>query len=566
MATNEQAVLKLFAALQVAANGYIEAKSDISNIGRRNELLQQAANTLNEYLASKGLGGFKIEASAGIGKFAHVPWVGIFSPNITTKASEGHYPVLLYGADMRLIFLSYSVANGEGKITKQSREQKAELAEKLRSELSSLESCGFGSKLGLNSPGNRAKGYENGSIYSKSYQLDNLRESSLAEDLVAISALYSKIASATHSTGSLPQAEHRQDDLDFMNYEQRLICALAAKPFVILAGGTGTGKTKSAIETVKKLCRPSADGKKSDQFEVIAVGADWTDTRPLLGYVNLLIENGPAYSPTAALQLILRAHKNPSLPHFLVLDEMNLSHVERYFSDFLSLMEAKNTDRSAAAIRLHSRTGGMKMVEGAAEPVPAEIPWPANLHVVGTVNIDETTHMFSPKVLDRAHVIEFKVTWGEIESGLERPAGGDVATLTPPQVDEFMRVAGLRDKTLSDEDHNALVEVLEDMHEALDGTRFVFAHRTARECLNFIASAQVLAKASIIEPQDTSALIDLAILQKALPKLNGSAGTLSTVLDALIKVADKHDLELSKRKLKAMQAQLKADQFVSFIQ
>jgi 5-methylcytosine-specific restriction protein B len=219
---------------------------------------------------------------------------------------------------------------------------------------------------------------------------------------------------------------------------------------------------------------------------------------------------------------------------------------------------------SKEPLKLHDSAESLMTEDGIA--VKGKVEWPSNLFVIGTVNIDETTYMFSPKVLDRAHVIEFKVQWDEIAAGLESVVSGETPALAPAQVDEFMRVAGLKDKALSDEDHDALVEVLGDMHEALDGTRFVFAHRTARECLNFIASAQALAKAGIVETQDISQLIDLAVLQKALPKLNGSAGTLSNVLEALIKVADKHDLELSGMKLRAMQTQLKADQFVSFIQ
>jgi hypothetical protein len=128
-----------------------------------------------------------------------------------------------------------------------------------------------------------------------------------------------------------------------------------------------------------------------------------------------------------------------------------------------------------------------------------------------------------------------------------------------------MRISHLSDKALPKEDHELLLEVLEDLHATLDGTRFVFAHRTSRECVNFIASAKELAKADIIAPQDTKNLIDLAILQKALPKLNGASGTLSKVLEDLIKVSDKHHLKLCKEKLESMSKQLKADQFVSFI-
>jgi hypothetical protein len=236
---------------------------------------------------------------------------------------------------------------------------------------------------------------------------------------------------------------------------------------------------------------------------------------------------------------------------------MNLSHVERYFSDFLSSMESKEQ------IKLHDSTEALNTEDFVT--VPGKIEWPNNLYVIGTVNIDETTYMFSPKVLDRAHVIEFKVSWDEILIGLEGAATSEPSSLSTEQVDEFMRISRLKEKSLTKEDQGLLMNVLEDLHAALEGTRFVFAHRTARECLNYIASAKDLAKADIIAPQDTKSLIDLAILQKALPKLNGASGTLSKVLEDLIKVSDKHHLKLCKEKLESMSKQLKADHFVSFI-
>jgi 5-methylcytosine-specific restriction protein B len=331
----------------------------------------------------------------------------------------------------------------------------------------------------------------------------------------------------------------------------RLISSTSCKPFTILAGGTGTGKTRSAI-----LAATSIAGKEN--LEVVSVGADWTDNRALLGFRNLLAEGGKTYVAPSALRIILKALETPIKPFFLILDEMNLSHVERYFADFLSSMESKEP------LKLHDSSEPLNTEDGIS--VPGKITYPHNLFVIGTVNIDETTYMFSPKVLDRAHVIEFKVTWDEIADGLEGAVPSELPPLSLEQVDAFMRISQLKDKTLSDEDHALLTKVLEDLHAALEGTRFVFAHRTARECLNFVASAQALAKVDITSPQDTKCLIDLAILQKALPKLNGASGTLSKVLEDIIKVADKHDLDLCKEKLEAMSRQLKADQFVSFIQ
>jgi hypothetical protein len=256
--------------------------------------------------------------------------------------------------------------------------------------------------------------------------------------------------------------------------------------------------------------------------------------------------------------MILKAISNPLKPFFLILDEMNLSHVERYFADFLSSMESKEP------IKLHDSAEELKTEDGIS--IKGKIEWPTNLFVIGTVNIDETTYMFSPKVLDRAHVIEFKVSWDEITNGLQGAVPSELTALTSEQADEFIRISCLPGKTISDEDYKILLEILRDLHEVLQGTRFAFAHRTARECLNFIASAQALAKADIVPTQDIKGLIDLTILQKALPKLNGAAGTLTKILEELLKIAEKHGLSLCKQKLEAMSHQLKADQFVSFIQ
>lgn len=504
--------------------------------------------TIADYFASKLRPELKhqmkVKAAVGNGVYAQVPWIGFFYRPITTSATKGHYPVILFKADMSGIYLSYILAAGRtrGSGNAESLSELKSRADKQREALPALLASGFSNvpKMDLNcGRGTVAVGYEAGSVAHKFYPAETVKIEAVAEDVCLMVEEYVK---SNHTL-------HRDNDRTL--FEQRLLVAAISKPFTILAGGTGTGKTRAA-----KLVAASVAGK--DNVEVVAVGADWTDNRPLLGFRNLLAEGGKTYVAPPALRVILKALGNPGKPHFLILDEMNLSHVERYFADFLSSMESKEP------LKLHDSAEELRTEDGLS--VKGNVDWPSNLFVIGTVNIDETTYMFSPKVLDRAHVIEFKVAWDEIESGLDGAVPGELPALQPAQVDEFMRVAGLRDKTLADEDHDALVEVLEDMHEALDGTRFVFAHRTARECLNFIASAQALAKASIIEPQDTSTLIDLAILQKALPKLNGSAGTLSTVLDALIKVADKHDLELSEKKLKAMQAQLKADQFVSFIQ
>jgi hypothetical protein len=174
---------------------------------------------------------------------------------------------------------------------------------------------------------------------------------------------------------------------------------LLTKPFLILTGNSGTGKTKLAELFVRWLCRSD-----SGQFAIIPVGADWTDNRNVLGFVNhLRLANVsqagaaidlPVYQTTKILDLLLDAGRkeNEGKPYFLILDEMNLSHVERYFADFLSAMETKE-----GRLLLHREGCPLPRNQGGPCDVPETLVLPRNVFVIGTVNVDETTYMFSPK-------------------------------------------------------------------------------------------------------------------------------------------------------------------------
>ena len=136
---------------------------------------------------------------------------------------------------------------------------------------------------------------------------------------------------------------------------------------------------------------------------MVPVGADWTNREFLLGYPNAL-ERGRYVKPdNGVLDLLLRAIENRDKPYFLILDEMNLSYVERCFADFLSALESGEE---------------IPLTEDKVEGVPKSIKLSDNLFIIGTINVDETTYMFSPKVLDRANVIEFCIMPDEMETYL----------------------------------------------------------------------------------------------------------------------------------------------------
>lgn len=219
---------------------------------------------------------------------------------------------------------------------------------------------------------------------------------------------------------------------------------------------------------------------------------------------------------SGVLDLIIHANLQPDLPHFLILDEMNLSHVERYFADFLSVMESKEE------IPLYA--------EGTAQNgVPAKLKVPSNLFIIGTVNIDETTNMFSPKVLDRANTIEFSVTQDEMKNFLGNIRDINMDALTAKgagMAKSFLEMAASKEFATADiaEINVALVQFFGELKK----TGAEFGYRSASEILRLIHQLSVLDNTL-----RTHQKIDIAIIQKLLPKLHGSRRKLCPILETL---------------------------------
>ncbi|CAM3997809.1 McrB family protein [Flavobacterium sinopsychrotolerans] len=285
----------------------------------------------------------------------------------------------------------------------------------------------------------------------------------------------------------------------------RFVASLCTKPFVICSGLSGSGKTKLAQAFVRWIC------ETEEQYKIIPVGADWTNREPLLGYPNAIETEKYVVPENGALELIIKASLDDKKPYFLILDEMNLSHVERYFADFLSAME------SGEAIPLHT-------IED-HEYMPNNIILPKNLFIIGTVNIDETTYMFSPKVLDRANTIEFRVNEKDLTNYFDSKIKLDMDSLKfkgTSMAESFINIA--TDETNKDFD-KAKVELLYFFTE-LKKSGAEFGYRSASEIGRLIQKLEELGE----EGDD---LLDIAIMQKLLPKLHGSRSKLSKILITL---------------------------------
>ena len=290
------------------------------------------------------------------------------------------------------------------------------------------------------------------------------------------------------------------------------IWAHRRRHFAVLTGLSGSGKTLLAREYAKALVPEAAPSSR--HLCTIAVQPGWYDPGALLGYVNPL--RGESYVSTPFLEFLLRAGGDPKNPYIAVLDEMNLSHPEQYMAPLLSAMETGG--------RIDFHTEGDHF-----DGIPSSIPYPSNLVLIGTVNMDETTHGLSDKVLDRAFTLEF---WNIDLNGY--PGWGT--------------------RSLSADDEDRARAVLGDLIAALSPARLHFGWRIVGDVLDFIAMAK-----STNAPLPLANSLDSVIYAKVLPKLRGDdAPRIREALEGCAAVLRKHALPNSLAKLEELRADLEA--------
>ncbi|MBE0548542.1 MAG: hypothetical protein IH627_13025 [Rubrivivax sp.] len=299
--------------------------------------------------------------------------------------------------------------------------------------------------------------------------------------------------------------------------EQSLVAQLHAglwfhpvRHFAVLTGISGSGKTQLAQKYALALCNQTETDH--DRVLVIPVQPGWYDPAPLLGYVNPIQES--SYRSAPFLDLLLRAAEDPERPYVAILDEMNLSHPEQYLAPVLSAMETREE------LNLHQFGEG-------STPIPGRVPYPANLAIIGTLNMDETTHGLSDKVLDRAYTLEF---WN---ISVQDFPGWKSSTLAPE----------LKEKTQA---------VLTKLVEALEPVRLHFGWRTIDDVLSYLTF-----HAALSATQD--AALDNVIYAKVLPKLRGERSNKfqQALIDAH-KVLAEHGLTRCCKKVKSLQDDLEA--------
>lgn len=449
----------------------------------------------------KEIKGLKVDVSFGMGRASGIPWISFLGNGQSTK--NGIYPVYLYFKSENLLVLAYGVSVTNVPNKKWGLKNMKTISE-------------FFEENKLGTPYN----YGNSFLF-KSYKSNQMPSAqTINNDLNEMLNYYNSLDLMAHSKHTIIKTNleyksfQKDSKLAGITFLEKNVCrfisSLLTKPFVILTGLAGSGKTKLAQAFAMWIC------ESDNQYCIVPVGADWTNREPLLGFPNALIENDYKKDEYGVLKLIIEANKNSDKPYFLILDEMNLSHVERYFADFLSVMESKGK------ISLHS--GNVDW-----NNVPSEIGFPKNLFIIGTVNIDETTYMFSPKVLDRANVIEFRVTKDEMENYLQSNSAinlDNLEGLGANMAGSFVEIA--KDNSLEAPDTVELNKALMNFFLELKKTGAEFGYRSASEILRFAAVVN-----KIETTWSMTQIIDAAIIQKLLPKVHGSRRKLEPVLKTL---------------------------------
>lgn len=367
------------------------------------------------------------------------------------------------------------------------------------------------------------------------------------------------------------------------------LTAMRTKPFLLLAGISGTGKSRIVKQMAFESC-PDIPALRSDKtapgnYELIEVKPNWHDSSELLGYESEI--GGPHYVVTPFVRFLVKAMRYPDVPFFVCMDEMNLAPVEQYFAEFLSVLESRKllsdgTITSEPLIKadifskyadqLHrdldiTDTETYKTVYDRLKNDGLRLP--SNLIVVGTVNMDETTHQFSRKVIDRAMTIEMNIEDTETPFKNFFEGGDALHYYDNPQPKELFlpKVVQAAEalSILDAEDASYLKEnvprLLHSLNSALNGTPFKIAYRVQNELLLYFFSLREENSDEASEALLAQAM-DAILMMKVLPRIEGDEDLLDKPLKALAQFTENYPQ--ASRKIAEMQERLPRAHFTSF--
>ena len=292
--------------------------------------------------------------------------------------------------------------------------------------------------------------------------------------------------------------KHAETLENVVNIYRPYITAIKSKPFLLLAGISGTGKSRIVRELARACWDEGTDeykAQKPKNFQMVQVKPNWHDSSDLIGYVSR-VSGKAEFVAGEFLKFIAKAWENTETPYFLCLDEMNLAPVEQYFAEYLSVIESRKSHEDGTVTTdpivekadeewYFNLTASLTSDEDIRKQFNEQgICIPQNLIVVGTVNMDETTFSFSRKVLDRAMTIEMNEV--DLHGGLTE-RNEPIGKLGKAELIGYA-VDGVDVYAANKEVCETVLTYLDAVNSVLEGTPFKIAYRTRNEFLLYVVN------------------------------------------------------------------------------
>lgn len=396
------------------------------------------------------------------------------------------------------------------------------------------------------------------------------------------------------------------------------LSAIKTKPFVILGGFSGTGKSQKVKELAFATCPNNSHLRTSEttpgNYLLLSVKPNWHDATDIIGYRSSIQNN---YYVTDFMRFLVKAMHFPNVPFFICLDEMNLAPVEEYFADFLSVIESRKKissgqivtdaiipasvfneeynddfcifdclgfermDRGMTDDGLHETLLGKFIRTDLINKIKQDgLTIPSNVIIIGTVNMDDTTNSFSRKVIDRAMTFETVVgKFGDeyfnsdvALNYVKNPLNGELF------LSDEVRATQMIDEgrfILTKEEQAKILDFINNINKDLEGSPFKISYRILNETILLYRSKKRIAEImnedggfedGVEFKTDLNTIFDDILMQKVLPRIEGDYEKCSKCLNKLSLRAEDNDWLKSSEKIEFMIKRFGSDRsgFTSF--